>query len=244
MREQRDLLERESIRADDAEDELARVTAQADALSLKLDQIEESYARRMAAASQSATTSALESENDRLRGRVKALEEELTQMRRDIIRVSAAQSSGKGTPSSLIDPEERRTLLRELAEAKKDVALAKQARAEALAEAMELRSKLENASASTTIPGRVVASVGETCRKAPEWVDVVWDASYGGARAEVGEKGDVAVPTSSSDTSPAKNQATTPQLSTEDIDWDAAYAEIDATRASKKWSQNIVYINQ
>jgi hypothetical protein len=43
MREQRELIERESSRADDAEEELLRVTAQADALSLKLDAIEESY---------------------------------------------------------------------------------------------------------------------------------------------------------------------------------------------------------
>ena len=227
MREQRELIERESSRADDAEEELLRVTAQAEALSLKLDAIEESYARRASAATEAtetATTTALANENERLRSRVKELEQQVAQLQENAAAAATAATTAtpaksSSTASPPLSAEERRTLLRELAEAKKDVALAKEARAKALAETIELRAKLEHISTTST-PTPASVSM-KSPPKTPEWVNVEWDASYGGADAK---------PTKET---PAK----APQLPTDKIDWDAAYAEIDAIRSSKKWSQ-------
>jgi len=236
MREQRELIERESSRADDAEEELLRVTAQADALSLKLDAIEESYARRASMSAEAtttakATTATLTKENERLRLRVKELGDQVAQLRNDMLKsaksaavaaTSPAKSTSTSTPS--FGADERRTLLRELADAKKDVALAKEARAKALAETIELRSKLENVS---NTPTRTVALASiKSPPKTPEWVNVEWDASYGADSKD--NNPPISAPM-------AAAPAAVPQLPTEKIDWDAAYAEIDAIRSSKKW---------
>ncbi len=232
MREQRELIERESSRADDAEEELLRVTAQADALSLKLDAIEESYVRRASASAEATTTATLTKENKRLRLRVKELEDQVAQLRNDMLTsaavVAASPAKSASTSSPPFGADERRTLLRELADTKKDVALAKEARAKALAETIELRSKLENASNTPTRRGGTSVALAsiKSPPKTPEWVNVEWDASYGA---------------DSKDNNPpisalmAAAPAAAPQLPTEKIDWDAAYAEIDAIRSSKKW---------
>ena len=237
MREQRELIERESSRADDAEEELLRVTAQADALSLKLDAIEESYVRR-ASASAEATTTATETtatltkENERLRLRVKELEDQVAQLRNDMLTTAAVAAASPAKSASTSSPpfgaDERRKLLRELADAKKDVALAKEARAKALAETIELRSKLENASNTPTRPTRTSVALAsiKSPPKTPEWVNVEWDASYGADSKD--NNPPISAPM-------AAAPATAPQLPTEKIDWDAAYAEIDAIRSSKKW---------
>ena len=228
MREQRELIERESSRADDAEEELLRVTAQADALSLKLDAIEESYVRRASASAEATTTATLIKENKRLRLRVKELEDQVAQLRNDMLTSAAVAAAlpakSASTPSPPFGADERRKLLRELADAKKDVALAKEARAKALAETIELRSKLENVS---NTPTRTVALASiKSPPKTPEWVNVEWDASYGADSKD--NNPPISAPM-------AAAPAAAPQLPTEKIDWDAAYAEIDAIRSSKKW---------
>ena len=237
MREQRELIERESSRADDAEEELLRVTAQADALSLKLDAIEESYVRRTSASAEvtttaTATTAMLTKENERLRLRVKELEDQVAQLRNDMLTSAAVAAAlpakSASTPSPPFGADERRKLLRELADAKKDVALAKEARAKALAETIELRSKLENASNTPTRRGGTSVALAsiKSPPKTPEWVNVEWDASYGADSKD--NNPPISAPMAAAPAAP-------PQLPTEKIDWDAAYAEIDAIRSSKKW---------
>ena len=236
MREQRELIERESSRADDAEEELLRVTAQADALSLKLDAIEESYVRRTSASAEATTatvtTAMLTKENERLRLRVKELEDQVAQLRNDMLTSAAVAAAlpakSASTPSPPFGADERRKLLRELADAKKDVALAKEARAKALAETIELRSKLENASNTPTRRGGTSVALAsiKSPPKTPEWVNVEWDASYGADSKD--NNPPISAPMAAAPAAP-------PQLPTEKIDWDAAYAEIVAIRSSKKW---------
>ena len=234
MREQRELIERESSRADDAEEELLRVTAQADALSLKLDAIEESYVRRTSASAEATTatvtTAMLTKENERLRLRVKELEDQVAQLRNDMLTsaavVAASPAKSASTSSPPFGADERRKLLRELADAKKDVALAKEARAKALAETIELRSKLENVSNTPTRRTSVALASIKSLPKTPEWVNVEWDASYGADSKD--NNPPISAPMAAAPAAP-------PQLPTEKIDWDAAYAEIDAIRSSKKW---------
>ena len=127
--------------------------------------------------------------------------------------------------------EERRRLLTEIAEARKEIAVAKEARAKALSEAIDLRTKLESLGAAASVNGVSGANNASTPPKTPEWANIDsewanidWDAAY----AEM-------------DSIKAEKQRITPKLDSgklpsleEEIDWEAAYSDIDATRARRK----------
>ena len=114
-------------------------------------------------------------------------------------------------------------MLTEIAEARKEIAVAKEARAKALSEAIDLRTKLESLGAAASVNGVSGANNASTPPKTPEW-DIDWDAAY----AEM-------------DSIKAEKQRITPKLDSgklpsleEEIDWEAAYSDIDATRARRK----------
>ena len=82
VREQRALLREERARGDEAEGELSHVTAQADALSAKLDDISNMFATRRArggdaSSVETATSNRLRIENERLKREVTALMREM-----------------------------------------------------------------------------------------------------------------------------------------------------------------------
>lgn len=116
----------------------------------------------------------------------------------------------------------------EIAEARKEIAVAKEARAKALSEAIDLRTKLESLGAAASVNGVSGANNASTPPKthewANEWANIDWDAAY----AEM-------------DSIKAEKQRITPKLDSgklpsleEEIDWEAAYSDIDATRARRK----------
>lgn len=238
IKQQRELLDCEARRADEAERELERVCAHADALSRRLDEISMAFAvsrrrRRRSGSSSSSSSdedevednrhrggrrnaselsaqnSRLQIENDRLRRDIEEME---TRHRRELSeakKMSALTSTG----GDAFTAEERRALLREIAEARKEIAVAKEARAKALSEAIDLRTKLE-AEQETTPP------------RTPEWANIDWDAAY----AEM----DAVKASKAASRLAAEKQPAQQKQEWEKIDWDAAYAEMDATRAANK----------
>jgi hypothetical protein len=114
--------------------------------------------------------------------------------------------------------------LREIAEARKEIAVAKEARAKALSEAIDLRTKLEAEqlrSSSTTTTTKET-----TPPRTPEWANIDWDAAY----AEM----DAVKASKAASRLAAEKQPAQQKQEWEKIDWDAAYAEMDATRAANK----------
>ena len=222
VREQRELLEAEQSRADEAEDELQRVLTQADALSRRLDELsgmfasergrEGGLARASPSAASTATATRLQIENERLKRTMQEMEQKHAKEIADL-RAARAEGVSKSDPrAESMSADERRRLLSELAEARKEIAIAKEARARALAEVVELRERLEKVSRvdrGAPIPANQPP-------KTPDWANVDWFAAH----AET-----VAVETETE----AKIEP--PKKSFEEIDWEAAYADIDATRA-------------
>ena len=224
--QQKELLDVEQKRADDAEDELEKVTAQADALSKKLDDLMSTFMSRKllertcetpTPSSSVAATSTLQLENERLKREMYDMEKchaaEIADLRADL----------RADKPNALTAEERRRLLTEIAEARKEIAVAKEARAKALSEAIDLRTKLESLGAAASVNGVSGANNASTPPKTPEW-DIDWDAAY----AEM-------------DSIKAEKQRITPKLDSgklpsleEEIDWEAAYSDIDATRARRK----------
>lgn len=226
--EQKALLACERARADDAEDELHRVTALADALTRKLDELSTIFEARARATApreiESATASAaatrLKIENERLRRDMKEMEERHA---REIEELRALTSTNEASERPPLTKDERRRLLREVAEAREEIAVAKEARAKALAEAVELRDKLEHRSGAKS--PRVVAQRNPSPPKTPQWANVDWDAAH----AEF-------MKTEMTSPQGPRQQSHAPprQQSFEDIDWEAAYADMEATRAQKR----------
>lgn len=225
--QQKELLDVEQKRADDAEDELEKVTAQADALSKKLDDLMSTFMSRKllertcetpTPSSSVAATSTLQLENERLKREMNDMEKryaaEIADLRADL----------RADKPNALTAEERRRLLTEIAEARKEIAVAKEARAKALSEAIDLRTKLESLGAAASVNGVSGANNASTPPKTPEWANIDWDAAY----AEM-------------DSIKAEKQRITPKLDSgklpsleEEIDWEAAYSDIDATRARRK----------
>lgn len=239
IKQQRELLDCEARRADEAERELERVCAHADALSRRLDEISMAFAEsrrrrsrssssssssdeehnrrrggRRNASELSAQNSRLQIENDRLR---RDMEEMETRHRREL---SEAKKMSASTGGDAFTAEERRALLREIAEARKEIAVAKEARAKALSEAIDLRTKLEAEQLRSTTTKET------TPPRTPEWANIDWDAAYAEMDAVKASK-------AASRLAAAKQPAQQKQ-EWEKIDWDAAYAEMDATRAANK----------
>ena len=241
IKQQRELLDCEARRADEAERELERVCAHADALSRRLDEVSMAFAvsrrrpgsssssddeedegrrrrRGQSASELSAQNSRLQIENDRLK---RDMEEMETRHRREL---SEAKKMVASTVGGAFTAEERRTLLREIAEARKEIAVAKEARAKALSEAIDLRTKLEAEqlrSSSTTTTTKET-----TPPRTPEWANIDWDAAY----AEM----DAVKASKAASRLAAEKQPAQQKQEWEKIDWDAAYAEMDATRAANK----------
>lgn len=239
IKQQRELLDCEARRADEAERELERVCAHADALSRRLDEISMAFAEsrrrrsrssssssssdeehnrrrggRRNASELSAQNSRLQIENDRLR---RDMEEMETRHRREL---SEAKKMSASTGGDAFTAEERRALLREIAEARKEIAVAKEARAKALSEAIDLRTKLEAEQLRSTTTKET------TPPRTPEWANIDWDAAY----AEM----DAVKASKAASRLAAEKQPAQQKQEWEKIDWDAAYAEMDATRAANK----------
>jgi hypothetical protein len=241
IKQQRELLDCEARRADEAERELERVCAHADALSRRLDEVSMAFAvsrrrpgsssssddeedegrrrrRGQSASELSAQNSRLQIENDRLK---RDMEEMETRHRREL---SEAKKMVASTVGGAFTAEERRTLLREIAEARKEIAVAKEARAKALSEAIDLRTKLEAEQLRSMTKGGGGGGGEETTPpKTPEWANIDWDAAYAEMDAVKASK---AASRLAAETQPAQQKE-----EWEKIDWDAAYAEMDATRA-------------
>ena len=225
--QQKELLDVEQKRADDAEDELEKVTAQADALSKKLDDLMSTFMSRKllertcetpTPASSVAATSTLQLENERLKREMYDME------KRHAAEIADLRADLRADKPNALTAEERRRLLTEIAEARKEIAVAKEARAKALSEAIDLRTKLESLGAAASVNGVSGANNASTPPKTPEWANIDWDAAY----AEM-------------DSIKAEKQRITPKLDSgklpsleEEIDWEAAYSDIDATRARRK----------
>jgi len=225
--QQKELLDVEQKRADDAEDELEKVTAQADALSKKLDDLMSTFMSRKllertcetpTPSSSVAATSTLQLENERLKREMYDME------KRHAAEIADLRANLRADKPNALTAEERRRLLTEIAEARKEIAVAKEARAKALSEAIELRTKLESLGAAASVNGVSGANNASTPPKTPEWANIDWDAAY----AEM-------------DSIKAEKQRITPKLDSgklpsleEEIDWEAAYSDIDATRARRK----------
>jgi hypothetical protein len=225
--QQKELLDVEQKRADDAEDELEKVTAQADALSKKLDDLMSTFMSRKllertcetpTPSSSVAATSTLQLENERLKREMYDME------KRHAAEIADLRADLRADKPNALTAEERRRLLTEIAEARKEIAVAKEARAKALSEAIELRTKLESLGAAASVNGVSGANNASTPPKTPEWANIDWDAAY----AEM-------------DSIKAEKQRITPKLDSgklpsleEEIDWEAAYSDIDATRARRK----------
>ncbi len=240
IKQQRELLDCEARRADEAERELERVCAHADALSRRLDEVSMAFAvsrrrsgsssssddeedegrrrrRGQSASELSAQNSRLQIENDRLK---RDMEEMETRHRREL---SEAKKMVASTVGGAFTAEERRTLLREIAEARKEIAVAKEARAKALSEAIDLRTKLEAEQLRSMTKGGGGGGEETTPPKTPEWANIDWDAAYAEMDAVKASK---AASRLAAETQPAQQKE-----EWEKIDWDAAYAEINATRA-------------
>ena len=232
--QQKELLDVEQKRADDAEDELEKVTAQADALSKKLDDLMSTFMSRKllertcetpTPSSSVAATSTLQLENERLKREMYDME------KRHAAEIADLRADLRADKPNVLTAEERRRLLTEIAEARKEIAVAKEARAKALSEAIDLRTKLESLGAAASVNGVSGANNAPTPPKTPEWANIDsewanidWDAAY----AEM-------------DSIKAEKQRITPKLDSgklpsleEEIDWEAAYSDIDATRARRK----------
>lgn len=233
--QQKELLDVEQKRADDAEDELEKVTAQADALSKKLDDLMSTFMSRkllertcetLTPSSSVAATSTLQLENERLKREMYDME------KRHAAEIADLRADLRADKPNALTAEERRRLLTEIAEARKEIAVAKEARAKALSEAIDLRTKLESLGAAASVNGVSGANNASTPPKLPhrlastppEWANIDWDAAY----AEM-------------DSIKAEKQRITPKLDSgklpsleEEIDWEAAYSDIDATRARRK----------
>ena len=225
--QQKELLDVEQKRADDAEDELGKVTAQADALSKKLDDLMSTFMSRKllertcetpTPSSSVAATSTLQLENERLKREMYDME------KRHAAEIADLRADLRADKPNALTAEERRRLLTEIAEARKEIAVAKEARAKALSEAIDLRTKLESLGAAASVNGVSGANNASTPPKTPEWANIDWDAAY----AEM-------------DSIKAEKQRITPKLDSgklpsleEEIDWEAAYSDIDATRARRK----------
>jgi hypothetical protein len=232
--QQKELLNVEQKRADDAEDELEKVTAQADALSKKLDDLMSTFMSRKllertcetpTPSSSVAATSTLQLENERLKREMYDME------KRHAAEIADLRADLRADKPNALTAEERRRLLTEIAEARKEIAVAKEARAKALSEAIDLRTKLESLGAAASVNGVSGANNASTPPKTPEWANIDsewanidWDAAY----AEM-------------DSIKAEKQRITPKLDSgklpsleEEIDWEAAYSDIDATRARRK----------
>lgn len=225
--QQKELLDVEQKRADDAEDELEKVTAQADALSKKLDDLMSTFMSRKllertcetpTPSSSVAATSTLQLENERLKREMHDME------KRHAAEIADLRADLRADKPNALTAEERRRLLTEIAEARKEIAVAKEARAKALSEAIDLRTKLESLGAAASVNGVSGANNASTPPKTPEWANIDWDAAY----AEM-------------DSIKAEKQRITPKLDSgklpsleEEIDWEAAYSDIDATRARRK----------
>jgi len=250
IKQQRELLDCEARRADEAERELERVCAHADALSRRLDEISMAFAvsrrRRRRSRSSSSSSSSdededgehnrgrrnaselsaqnsrLQIENDRLR---RDMEEMETRHRREL---SEAKKMSASTGGDAFTAEERRALLREIAEARKEIAVAKEARAKALSEAIDLRTKLEaeQLRSTTTTTTTTTTTKETTPPRTPEWANIDWDAAY----AEM----DAVKASKAASRLAAEKQPAQQKQEWEKIDWDAAYAEIDTTRAANK----------
>ena len=233
VREQRALLREERARGDEAEGELSHVTAQADALSAKLDDISNMFATRRArggdaSSVETATSNRLRIENERLKREVAALTREMREKDEELDRLRAGTSESQTVVTSESDARsaslgERRRLMRELAEARKEIAAAKQARAKALAEALELRNELEMVSSdrSETIQVPTADAAVENGDGAAGWADVDWHAAYAEMDSIKEEK-----------RKPANSGGSLDSI--KEIDWDAAYAEIEEVRARKR----------
>ena len=240
IKQQRELLDCEARRADEAERELERVCAHADALSRRLDEVSMAFAvsrrrsgsssssddeedkgrrrrRGQSASELSAQNSRLQIENDRLK---RDMEEMETRHRREL---SEAKKMVASTVGGAFTAEERRTLLREIAEARKEIAVAKEARAKALSEAIDLRTKLEAEQLRSMTKGGGGGGEETTPPKTPEWANIDWDAAY----AEM----DAVKASKAASRLAAEKQPAQQKEEWEKIDWDAAYAEMDATRA-------------
>jgi len=240
IKQQRELLDCEARRADEAERELERVCAHADALSRRLDEVSMAFAvsrrrsgsssssddeedegrrrrRGQSASELSAQNSRLQIENDRLK---RDMEEMETRHRREL---SEAKKMVASTVGGAFTAEERRTLLREIAEARKEIAVAKEARAKALSEAIDLRTKLEAEQLRSMTKGGGGGGEETTPPKTPEWANIDWDAAYAEMDAVKASK---AASRLAAETQPAQQKEEWGK-----IDWDAAYAEMDATRA-------------
>ena len=232
--QQKELLDVEQKRADDAEDELEKVTAQADALSKKLDDLMSTFMSRKllertcetpTPSTSVAATSTLQLENERLKREMYDME------KRHAAEIADLRADLRADKPNALTAEERRRLLTEIAEARKEIAVAKEARAKALSEAIDLRTKLESLGAAASVNGVSGANNASTPPKTPEWANIDsewanidWDAAY----AEM-------------DSIKAEKQRITPKLDSgklpsleEEIDWEAAYSDIDATRARRK----------
>jgi len=232
--QQKELLDVEQKRADDAEDELEKVTAQADALSKKLDDLMSTFMSRKllertcetpTPSSSVAATSTLQLENERLKREMYDME------KRHAAEIADLRADLRADKPNALTAEERRRLLTEIAEARKEIAVAKEARAKALSEAIDLRTKLESLGAAASVNGVSGANNASTPPKThewanidSEWANIDWDAAY----AEM-------------DSIKAEKQRITPKLDSgklpsleEEIDWEAAYSDIDATRARRK----------
>lgn len=222
VREQRELLEAEQARADDAEDELQRVLTQADALSRRLDELSGMFASergregglsRASPSEAAATVTRLQIENERLKRTMREMEQKHA---KETAELRAARAEGVSTSdprAALMSADERRRLLAEVAEARKEIAIAKEARARALAETVELRERLEKSSHVVERGSPILANQPP---KTPDWANVDWFAAHAETKA-VETKTEV--------------KTEPPKKSLEEIDWEAAYADIDATRA-------------
>ena len=244
VREQRALLRAERRRGDEAEEALRDVTAQADALSATLDDIsiafrerrargrEEEASRRSRGGERTTEARGLlrdaRSENERLRREVRERDEEIDRLRAEACRSRAAEAMVDESDARSASLGERRQLMRELAEARREIADAKLARARALAEALELRKtleKLETVSldqSETTVNISAADAAVETGGGAADWADIDWEAAYAEMDSVKEEK---------------RNQRThSVEIldAIEEIDWDAAYAEIEDVRARKR----------
>ena len=228
----------ERARGDEAEGELSHVTAQADALSAKLDDISNMFATRRArggdaSSVETATSNRLRIENERLKREVTALTREMREKDEELDRLRAGTSESQTVVTSESDARsaslgERRRLMRELAEARKEIAAAKQARAKALAEALELRNELEMVSSdrSETIQVPTADAAVENGDGAAGWADVDWHAAYAEMDSIKEEK-----------RKPANSGGSLDSI--KEIDWDAAYAEIEEVRARKRGELDI-----
>lgn len=250
VREQRALLRAERRRGDEAEEALRDVTAQADALSATLDDIsiafrerrargreEEEGARRSRGGETTTEARGLvvlrdaRSENERLKREVRERDAEIDRLRAEACPSRTAEAMVDESDARSASLGERRRLMRELAEARREIADAKLARARALAEALELRKKLEtletvssdqSETTTVTIPA-ADAAVETGSGGAADWADIDWDAAYAEMDSVKEEK---------------RNQRTHSVErklgAIEEIDWDAAYAEIEDVRARKR----------